>query len=608
MERDKYPQMVDVVNNTTHRLSGRIVTIGSAKECHIQLTDTDLPPLAAHILYIRGSYHLQRLSPGTSIKIDGQILNEQLPLKHGMHILIGKSDFIYAESDELEPALTANMLPNNFNDNTFLGELITIVISLLRNKADKIVDDLVNAVAHLLRADASRLVQENGVTGERLTVSRYPQETGLDRFSDHAIDWAKEESRTILLHDSEWKETRRSFGSLEKNLVSSVLCAPLRYEGAIFGYLYLDRLQSSNLFTETDRRLCDIVVPLFSEILRNQIEYKRQCETIERLQKECLITSGNMIYESKQMKETIQLAIKFARTESSVLILGETGTGKELMARFIHDQSSRKGRPFKAINCGAIQENLIESELFGHEKGAFTGAISQKTGIFEAAQGGTLLLDEIGELPLLLQVKLLRVLQESEITRVGSNETISVDVRIIAATNKNLVQEIEAGNFRQDLYFRLNVLTIPLTALRDRAQDVLLLAEYFIHRSCEQYGLAHKRLSATASNALLHYGWPGNIRELENVIQRACLMSDDAIINEKNFFLKNGAHSEESVLTSQNHTTLKEVRANAEKEIINQTLLKTNGNISQAAKLLDIDRKWLMKKMGEFDISADTYR
>ncbi len=606
MAKRTFPKLVQCDTKAEFSLSGRIVTIGSDKACHINPADDSLPPRAAHLLFQKGAYSIQALSSEVSISIDSKPLQNQQPLTHGTEVSIGKSSFQYLEKEDtakLQPAM-----PEQSGNELFLDELITIVVSLLRNREDNVFNDLVFSVSRLLRSDASRLVQEDPLTGDRKTISRYPSETGLDRFSNRAIDWAKEKSQTVLLHDVDWEDAKQSQNSLEKNLVSSVLCAPLQNEGTTFGYLYLDRLQNNDLFTEKDGQLCDMLIPLFSEILKNHITHERQRETIERLQNEWIAPQGRMIFESRKMQETIQLAVKLAKTESPILILGETGTGKELIARFVHEQSQRIEKPFKAINCGAIPENLMESELFGHEKGAFTGATNQKAGIFEAAEGGTLLLDEIGELPLQLQVKLLRVLQEGEIIRVGGNETIPINVRIVAATNKNLEKEIEEGRFRQDIYFRLNVLAIELPPLRDRDQDILLLAEYFVHRYSEQFGILHKRLTADARSTLLRHTWPGNIRELENVIQKACLLSEDKRIEENDIKLPKTIQQDSAMIPAKKTATLKEVRTDAEREVIKLTLEKTRGNVSQTAKLLDIDRKWLIKKMEDLQVSADEFR
>jgi DNA-binding NtrC family response regulator len=348
-------------------------------------------------------------------------------------------------------------------------------------------------------------------------------------------------------------------------------------------------------------------VPLFSEILANYEEKRQQAETIARLQATAFEDRGGMIYQSEAMISVVSLCAKIALTDSPVLIFGETGTGKELMARYVHDHSRRSSRPFKAINCGAIPETLIESELFGHEKGSFTGATQRTIGLFEAANGGTVLLDEIGELPLSLQVKLLRVLQDSEITRVGGTETIKADIRIVASTNKKLDDEVMSGRFRQDLFYRLNVFTLTMPPLRDRGEDIVLLAEFFVKKYCQQFGLSAKSLLASAHGALMSHNWPGNVRELENVIQKAILYSpDDRIAREH--IQTTGSSPPRDADGFSSPVTLKEARAAAEKEIITRTLRRTKGNVSSASKVLDIDRKWLMKLMEELGISADTYR
>jgi len=299
-------------------------------------------------------------------------------------------------------------------------------------------------------------------------------------------------------------------------------------------------------------------------------------------------------------------AVKVARTDSPVLVLGETGTGKELAARYVHQASARADKPFRAINCGALPENLIESELFGYEKGAFTGAQGRKIGLFESADKGTVFLDEIGEMPQHLQVKLLRVLQEGEFTRIGGTETLHADVRIVAATNKKLDVEVKEGRFRQDLYFRLNVLTLLLPPLRERGPDIALLSEYFLKKYCLQFGLQIKMLSSAARNVLAGHTWLGNIRELENVIQKAILISQGSRIGPEDLMLNQSASASVPAIAAE--STLRDAREQAEAQAIENALTKTDGNVSSAAKLLDIDRKWLIKKMGDLGINADSFR
>jgi DNA-binding NtrC family response regulator len=237
-----------------------------------------------------------------------------------------------------------------------------------------------------------------------------------------------------------------------------------------------------------------------------------------------------MIGVSRALQEVFKLVGRVARSDAPVLIAGESGTGKELVAKAVHEYSPRRQKEMITINCGAIPENLLESELFGHEKGSFTGAIARRAGRFEQADGGTLFLDEIGDMPLTIQVKLLRVLQDGSFSRVGANETITTDVRIIAATHKNLTDEVAAGRFREDLYYRLNVVEIRIPPLRERLEDVPLLAEFFLQRTTKKNGMARIRLSAEAINALQSHSWPGNVRELENTIARACALATSNIL------------------------------------------------------------------------------
>jgi DNA-binding NtrC family response regulator len=239
---------------------------------------------------------------------------------------------------------------------------------------------------------------------------------------------------------------------------------------------------------------------------------------------------AKMIGVSRALQQVFKLVGRVARSDAPVLIAGESGTGKELVAKAVHEYSPRRQKEMITINCGAIPENLLESELFGHEKGSFTGAIARRAGRFEQADGGTLFLDEIGDMPLSIQVKLLRVLQDGSFSRVGSNEMLTTDVRIIAATHKKLSEEVAAGRFREDLYYRLNVVEIPIPPLRERREDIPLLAEFFLQRITRKNGMARIRLSAEAVNALQSHHWPGNVRELENTIARACALASSNIL------------------------------------------------------------------------------
>jgi two-component system response regulator AtoC len=298
-----------------------------------------------------------------------------------------------------------------------------------------------------------------------------------------------------------------------------------------------------------------------------------------------------ILFESDKMGEVIALARKASQFKTTVLITGESGTGKELIARAIHRASQRKEEPFVAINCSAIPEQLLESELFGYVRGAFSGADKTKRGLFEEAHGGTLLLDEIGELPLQLQTKLLRVLQEEEIRRLGDTKTIKIDVRIIAATSSNLTKDIELGKFRNELFYRLNVLPIHIPPLRERKEDINCLVDHFIRKFRTELNPKIKGISDTVMSELLVYPWYGNVRELENVIERGVILTDSDIIEH----LDLGAGKSEDF--RQDSISLGEAWQRLEKYYIKKALFEAKGNRTEAAKLLGLSRRSLHYKL-----------
>jgi len=302
---------------------------------------------------------------------------------------------------------------------------------------------------------------------------------------------------------------------------------------------------------------------------------------------------GTMVGRSKEMQKVYALIGKVAETPANVLILGESGTGKELVARAIHDNSARKGKPFVAINCGGIPENLLESELFGCMKGSFTGAHADRAGLFEVARGGTIFLDEIAELPVILQVKLLRVVQERTIRRIGGSEDIKVDVRIVSATNQDLQAKVKKGEFREDLYFRLNVIPIHIPPLRKRKEDIPLLAQYFIEKYAREFGKEVKRISTYALELLMGYPFPGNIRELENIIERSVALESSSIILPENLIIaeEGNGPAASSVPAGEFPETGIDLNGELERferEIIIKALEKTRGSKTKAASLLGV--------------------
>lgn len=307
-----------------------------------------------------------------------------------------------------------------------------------------------------------------------------------------------------------------------------------------------------------------------------------------------------VIYSSEKMKSIVSMVENIAKTDATVLITGETGVGKEVIAKLIHKKSHRRNKRFVVINCAAIPENLIESELFGHEKGAFTGASYRKIGKFEQGQGGTIFIDEIGELPLNMQIKFLRVLQERQFERVGSTENINLDARVIVATNKDLWEETKKGNFREDLYYRINVIKIEIPPLRERKEDIIALSNAFLKEFSTYYNKNLEKIDLETVHILLNYPWKGNVRELKNVIERSVILAkkNDEILTIDHIPAEIKMNNTYPELRNRTEITLKEY----EKLLIIYTLMDVRGNKSKAADILGIRRQTLYNKMKEYGI------
>ena len=367
--------------------------------------------------------------------------------------------------------------------------------------------------------------------------------------------------------------------------VRSVLCVPLVAFEKTIGVIYLDTSDPTAIFDQDHLQLLTGIAGVAANPLENALYTQQLAQETKRLSEQ--INQGyQMIGNSERMKEVYRFIAKAAPTDSTVLIRGESGTGKELAARAIHQNSARKNNPFVAINCATLSKELLESELFGHERGSFTGAIAQKKGKIEIASGGTLFFDEVGELDIALQAKLLRVLQEREFERIGGIKVLKADVRVIAATNRNLEQAIADGNFRQDLYYRLNVVSFTIPTLKERREDISLLVQYFLNKYSERCKRKIKGLSPEARACLLNYDWTGNVRELENAIERAIVLSQTDLITLEDLpeaLIENaGASMQTSLLAYQDAVN------EAKKKIISDAIEQNGGNITEAAKQLGI--------------------
>jgi transcriptional regulator with GAF, ATPase, and Fis domain len=386
--------------------------------------------------------------------------------------------------------------------------------------------------------------------------------------------------------------------SLVNCQVRSLLCVPLTMFQKATGCIYLDTCNADSRFDEDHLQLVAAIAGTSAVALENARRMRWLEHENLRLSTEINL-DHNLIGDSSRMKEVYQFLARVAPTDSNVLLQGESGTGKELAARAIHRTSPRSSKPFVAINCAAIPEGLLESELFGHEKGAFTGAVAQKKGRLEVANGGVVFLDEIGELAPALQVKLLRVLQEREVERVGGTRPISVDIRLIAATNKDLGEAVNTGTFRKDLYYRLNVLSLVMPPLREHREDIAMLADYFVAKYIKKFNMRTKKLSPEAMACLVNYDWPGNVRELENAVERALVLSMSDVIQPEDLpesILEKGLAP--SIEGAKYHTQVKELK----KQLILNAMQRTKGNYTEAAQVLGVHVNYLHRLIRNLDL------
>jgi len=391
----------------------------------------------------------------------------------------------------------------------------------------------------------------------------------------------------------------------------SFICVPIMDDGEPIGAISADRLFEDSISYEEDLRLLWIIASMIARAVRLRQAHREQMQVLEeensRLRDELVerFRPANLIGNCHTIRRVFRLIQQVAPSQSTVLILGESGVGKELVAQAIHYNSPRAARPFVKVNCAALPENIVESELFGHERGAFTGAVAQRKGRFENAAGGTIFLDEIGDLPPSTQIRLLRVLQEREVERVGSDKPIAIDVRVLAATNRNLEILMRQGQFREDLFYRLNVFPIHVPPLRERKTDIPLLADHFVERYSQRNKKPVVRISTPAIDMMMSYHWPGNVRELENCIERAVLLSTDGVIH--------GNHLPPTLQTAEASGTLPTGRLAAtlaalEKELIVDALKSANGNMAKAARNLGLTERMMGLRVARYNVEPRRFR
>jgi Nif-specific regulatory protein len=419
----------------------------------------------------------------------------------------------------------------------------------------------------------------------------------LRGYSSSVVNRVLKTGQALLSVDAQTDERFAGAESIVMQQIKSVICTPLIHEGKIMAAIYMDSRAAVQQFDEESLDFLKAFAVQATIALQNARLFEQlQSENI-KLKRQISITSAfpEIIGKSEPMLRILELIRDVADTSASVLIEGESGTGKELVARALHVHSSRKDKAFIPIFCGSLGENLLESELFGHKKGAFTGATENKRGLFEEADGGTLFLDEIADISPTIQTKLLRVLQEGEFKRVGENQIRTADVRILAATNKDLWEEVQKGNFREDLYYRLNVINIKMPPLRERRSDIPLLAEHFLRKYAQKNRKKIKGFTREAFRLLQEYDWPGNVRELENAVERAVILCRSQEIDADLFQFR---RTENKIPIGK---TLKEITHYT----VMETMKMTGGNRTRTAEILGVSRRWLHYHLKEWGVNDE---
>ena len=565
-----------------------LTTVGSTGDSDVRVDEVR----GVLAIQFDGSGYLATALEGAPLIVNGK-KRDRAHLADGDTLQLGRTRLVFQAADL--PAVVLVPAPRPADAATLaVQRLAEFTQSLAREPGtEAALSTLLDAIVEVVQADKGFLiVVEDGAP--RVEVARNFQrqdiQNAVERLSDSIVERVLQTRQPVIVSDALNDAQFNASASVVNLKLSSVMCVPLIRRGELYGAVYVGNDSIANLFTERELTLMTSFCATAALLLERALELdelrtqKRELES--RLEEQAY---GDIIGACDAMRDIFRKIDKVAGTDIGILVTGETGTGKELIAREIHRRSPRRNGPFVAINCGAIPENLLESELFGHAKGAFTGAVGARAGRFQAANGGTLFLDEIGDMPVGLQVKLLRALQERAVTRVGENKPEAVDIRVVAATNKDLDEEMKAGRFREDLYYRVNVVRLHLPPLRDRGEDALMLAKWFLGRAVRELGSKVKGFGNQALVAIQRYRWPGNIRQLENRIKKAVVLAERPLISPDDMELR--PEQLEPILP------LAEARDEWQKRYINEVLERNSGNRTKTAKDLGVDPRTIFRHL-----------
>jgi transcriptional regulator with GAF, ATPase, and Fis domain len=582
-------------------LTRKLTGVGRAPDNKLVIDDPGVQPYHAQVLRDGKSWVLSSLDRNAVLMVNGKE-RRHYSLKDGDILLLGGTELTFSmrEPKSLTASLRTAAPVQAGGPDPRVEKIVGFAEKLLLGMAvPDIFKTLLDAVIDLTGATKGFLIHLNGdelVIPAARNIDRVDVEKDPSQVSDSVIARVLKERRPLIVSDAMKDTILGQSRSVVDLRLSSVMCVPLTAKDQLIGVLYLGTEGIGKLFDQGDLELLKIFAAQAGLILHNALLLNELILENEDLAREVASggTGGSMIGNCELMNVVFHTLDKVAPTDISLLVTGETGTGKELVARELHRRSNRVNGPFISINCGAIPENLLESELFGHKKGAFTGALADKQGKFEDANGGTLFLDEIGEMPMNLQVKLLRVLQEREIERVGEGKPRAVDIRVVSATNKALQVEIREGRFREDLYYRLNEIHVELPPLRDRGDDVTVIANHLMRRYSKLYPGRAVGFTPEALAAVRAYVWPGNVRQMENRVKKALVMADGPMLTPQDLGFEPGQTRDKR------WQPLNDAREAFQQRYIRECLEAHDWNKAATARALDVDARTVFRYIEKF--------
>lgn len=568
----------------------KLTSLGKGDDVDVLLPDALLGDVHAHIHFDGRDFNLALVDKDGDLWVNGR-RRAKHRLAQEDRVRVGAVEMEFSLFDEPVTDDTAAKTIAELNSYKKLFEFSQKLMA--QYELTELLEQLLDVVVQVTNADKGFIVlMESGepVVKVARNVRRETIADAVTHLSDSILAKVVESKKPLIVSDALSDAQFKNALSVMNLKLTSVMCVPLLERGNLIGVIYVGNDNVRQLFDQAHMEILTIFAAQASLLIRNallvnelQLDNKSLHERIERMR------FGEILGSAPQMQEVFRRVQKVAATDITVLITGETGTGKELIAREIHNRSPRAKGPFVSINCGAIPENLLESELFGHVRGSFTGAVANKLGRFQSANKGTLFLDEIGEMPLPLQVKILRALQDRVVMRVGDTNAEPVDIRVLTATNRELEAEIKAGRFREDLYYRLNVVHVHLPPLRERGDDIVVLARYMLSRYAPEYGNKVRGFTPSAIASIKRYGWPGNIRELENRTKKALVLADKALLGPEDLGLD---PDELPPILS-----LTEAREKWQRNYINEVLALNGGNRTKTARELGVDPRTIFRHL-----------